>query len=113
MFVGWFKIEGHSNPEPRRGFEKSSELLKSKSRLAGGAPTSRAGQFNRPGRAEKYWAIAKAILFLAGLVCLSMLIRGFGRIGNRVPRQMDAMQVEEPVSSMMMPATEGIGRLLT
>jgi hypothetical protein len=109
MFAGWFKIEGHSNPKPRRGFEQSAELLKSKSRLGGGASTSRAGWSNRPGRAEKHWAIAKAILFLAGLVCLAMLIRGFGRMGNGVPRQMDALQVEEPVSSIMLPATERSG----
>lgn len=34
MFVGWFKIDGHSNPSPRKGFEQSKINLKKKQRLA-------------------------------------------------------------------------------
>lgn len=33
MFVGWFKIEGHSNPKSRKGFLKQNKIQKDRQRL--------------------------------------------------------------------------------
>lgn len=77
MFIQWHKIEGHSNPNPRRGFADSQKLMKDKQRLGNDLlQTGDAGGFNADSRRRNanFQKILQAVGLLFLLVSLAVMV---------------------------------------
>lgn len=77
MFIQWHKIEGHSNPNPRRGFADSQKLLKDKQRLGNDLlQLGEAGGFNADSRRRNanFQKTLHAVGLLFMLIVLAVLV---------------------------------------
>lgn len=113
MFPGWFKIEGHSNPKPRRGFERMNRLLTREKRLGKGITTS--AKKNGPQKyiepkVRFYKKISVAILFLLGVLGLFLLVRGLSASQSGVATHMEILQIKATGSDEFLSPTEQFRR---
>lgn len=111
MFVGWFKIEGHSNPTHRRVFERPIRLLKEKQRLAKGVL--------KPEKKDRYQycfeqkikkTVTSVILVLLCTTCLSLFIENSNKIESSVSNHMERLQIEVTGSGEFISPSEKFRR---
>lgn len=83
MFIQWHKIEGHSNPDPRKGFSDSKNLLRGKQlRGKGMLQPGEDGGFNAAARRRdsNFQKILRATGMLFLLITLAVLVFVFKKL---------------------------------
>ncbi|MCB9282644.1 MAG: hypothetical protein H6563_01105 [Lewinellaceae bacterium] len=94
MFVGWFKIEGHSKPKPRRGFVKLNKMLKDQQRLGNGTTSHRQSitddRFRREGGG--LMKIIQIVAAFSVVICLALIIKFWPQTGSVVINKMEENQ---------------------